>query len=96
MVEPGDVQALPIVRITEVCESLDTGCCLESACGDYEASVTCFTDRVQDAVEASGDATMLDIVFVVDNTLNTTPMQQALATFRRAAAGTWARTSTSW
>ena len=80
MVEPGDIQALPIVRITEVCESLDEGCCLESACGDYEASVTCFTDRIQDAVEASGDATMLDIVFVVDNTLNTTPMQQALAT----------------
>ena len=79
MVEPGDIQALPIVRISEVCESLEGGCCLESACGDYEASLSCFTDRIQDAVEASGDESMLDVVFVVDNTLNTTPMQQALA-----------------
>ena len=83
MVDPTEIQALPIVRISEVCESLDVGgdrCCLESACGDYEASVTCFTDRIQEAVEASGDATMLDIVFVVDNTLDTTPLQQMLAT----------------
>ncbi len=82
--DPQGVQALPPVRLREVCEALDADgpqrCCVESACADdYQTSVTCLTDRIQDATIAAGDETLIDIVFVVDNTVDNGPLQRALA-----------------
>ena len=59
--EPGVFtgQAIPPVRIREVCESLNYGdtirCCMESICDeDFSAAMTCLTDTVQDALVPVG------------------------------------------
>ncbi|MEM6994184.1 MAG: hypothetical protein AAF721_26960 [Myxococcota bacterium] len=84
MVDPGDVQALPLVRLRDVCLALDADgpqrCCLESACADdYESSVTCLTDRIQEAAIAASDEPEIDLLFVVDNTVDTGALQHTLA-----------------
>jgi len=82
--DPADAQAMPIVRLRDVCTALDGGgsqrCCMASVCSDdYEEAITCFTDTIQDAAIDGGDTALLDIVFVVDNTTDTASMQRALA-----------------
>ena len=52
-------QAIPPVRIREVCESLNYDdkirCCMESICDeDFSAAMTCLTDTVQDALVPIG------------------------------------------
>ncbi len=80
LTEPGLVQAIPPVRVREVCESLGENCILSTACsGDYEGAMTDFTDQLQVAVEASGDEQAIDILFVVDNSSGMGPMQLMLA-----------------
>jgi hypothetical protein len=52
-------QAIPPVRVKEVCESLNYDdkirCCMESICDeDFSAAMTCLTDTVQDALVPIG------------------------------------------
>ena len=52
-------QAIPPVRIREVCESLDEGdrvrCCIESICGDdFSPAIGCLTDIIQEAIDPIG------------------------------------------
>ena len=52
-------QAIPPVRVKEVCESLDrenaVRCCMESICDtDYSAAITCLSGIIQDAIVPIG------------------------------------------
>ena len=52
-------QAIPPVRVKEVCEALNYAdnvrCCMESICDtDFSAAVTCLTDIIQEAVVPVG------------------------------------------
>ena len=57
-------QALPPVRLREVCESLDyvdengdqrTACCIESICdNDYSPAIRCLTGAVSESLEIEG------------------------------------------
>jgi hypothetical protein len=52
-------QAIPPVRVKEVCQSLDregaVRCCMESICDtDYSAAITCLSGIIQDAIVPIG------------------------------------------
>lgn len=52
-------QAIPPVRIRQVCESLDDDdrvrCCIESICGDdFSPAIRCLTDIIQDTIDPIG------------------------------------------
>jgi hypothetical protein len=52
-------QAIPPVRIKEVCQALDIGderrCCIESVCDDdFSGAIDCLADTIGDAIELPG------------------------------------------